>query len=216
MNINQLGQDFYFRRDSQSFTNLYLELRPLLINWVKQKFPVNYDKAVELADTALEKIYTRIHQFKPQYNFLNWALQITKNEFKMDYNKTKPLVYMPEMIPVAEKYYEKSQYITEEEIDEEESKRVARAARQLIDPSLGGLFGGEFKFRIKLFTEYVDVSTATCESLAKEHNIKTHNVIKYLYQVRRELFSQLKDNQLHRQLNYKTTPYDTKNSQQNL
>jgi hypothetical protein len=211
MDINNLGKNFYFKRDAQSFTNLYLELRPLLINWLKQKFRVNHDKAIEIVDGSLEKIYLRIGQYDPKYPFLNWVFQIVKNDFKRDYNLTHSLILFAEPTPKIEKYIENSEYIYEDrfDIEEIEEQKIALAARNLLkDPSIENLLGEFYKFRINMFLEYVDPSSReTHDSIAKKHNIATHNVIKYFYQIRRMLFNELKNNNLNRKLNYSIVPY---------
>jgi len=210
LNINEIGRNFYYHQDCSTFTYFYTSIRPFLINWASKKYHINHDKSQDIVDESLEKLYTKIKQYDPCYNFQNWMFQIVSNDFNKYYNHiSKKEVQFSEPPTFLENYLTDEEYINK---DEDESEVLDRVYDILLSSRAPELFGRYYQYRIDLFLEYVS-GKMTYDSLALKYHMNKSSVVKYILEIRRVLYKELKDNKLNRIPNYNTESYDKINKQ---
>jgi RNA polymerase sigma-70 factor (ECF subfamily) len=77
--LQELGLDFYNRRDESSFTKLYYRLKPGVAQYLKD-YVKEYSDREEVIASAFAKVWSKIHQYDPYWNFSTWVYRIARNE----------------------------------------------------------------------------------------------------------------------------------------
>lgn len=98
-NYNDLAVEFQNTGTHSSFTKLYHKMRPGLKYYIKN-FVKDSDVTEDLLARTFEKIYRKIHTFKPEYSITTWAYSIGRREcirwIKRERNKKVSLSYFNE------------------------------------------------------------------------------------------------------------------------
>jgi RNA polymerase sigma-70 factor (ECF subfamily) len=77
--LQELGLQFFDRRDEVSFTRVYHRLKPGVSKYLKN-YVTDYDGREEVIATTFAKVWSKIHQYDPYYNFSTWVYRIARNE----------------------------------------------------------------------------------------------------------------------------------------
>lgn len=77
--LQELGLDFFNKRDDKSFTKLYYRLKPGVSKYLRD-YVKEYSDREEVIATAFAKVWQKIHQYDPYWNFSTWVYRIARNE----------------------------------------------------------------------------------------------------------------------------------------
>jgi len=77
--LQELALNFYNSRSEKDFTTLYYRIKPGINKYLRDMIPSTEDRE-EVMATAFAKIWTKIHQYDPYWNFSTWAYRVSRNE----------------------------------------------------------------------------------------------------------------------------------------
>jgi RNA polymerase sigma-70 factor (ECF subfamily) len=86
--LQEISMRFYETRNEADFTRLYYRLKPGISVYLKEMVPSWGDRE-EIIATAFAKIWTKIHQYDPYWNFSTWAYRIARNEALLFFRSKK-------------------------------------------------------------------------------------------------------------------------------
>jgi RNA polymerase sigma-70 factor (ECF subfamily) len=77
--LQELGLEFFNRQDEVSFTRVYYRLKPGISKYLRD-YVKEYSDREEVIATTFAKVWSKIHQYDPYYNFSTWVYRIARNE----------------------------------------------------------------------------------------------------------------------------------------
>lgn len=88
MSLQEIGMKFYETRAEKEFTAVYHRLKPSLSHYLRELVP-NQDDRNEVIATAFAKVWAKIHQYDPYWNFSTWVYRIARNEALLFFRSKK-------------------------------------------------------------------------------------------------------------------------------
>ena len=79
LTYRELAENFYTTRSESDYNKLYLRVKPGLKNYIK-KIVKNELAADDILSNTLVKLWTKIDQYKPEYQNTTWLYKIAFNE----------------------------------------------------------------------------------------------------------------------------------------
>jgi RNA polymerase sigma-70 factor (ECF subfamily) len=79
MSLQEIGLKFFQTRSERDFTRMYHRLRPSISYYLRELVPSIDDRNEVIANT-FEKVWRKIHQYDPYWNFSTWIYRIARNE----------------------------------------------------------------------------------------------------------------------------------------
>jgi ADP-glucose pyrophosphorylase len=79
MSLQEIGMKFYETRAEKEFTAVYHRLKPSISHYLRELVP-NQDDRNEVIATTFSKVWAKIHQYDPYWNFSTWVYRIARNE----------------------------------------------------------------------------------------------------------------------------------------
>jgi RNA polymerase sigma-70 factor (ECF subfamily) len=79
MSLQEIGLKFFETRTERDFTRMYHRLRPSISYYLRELVPTIDDRNEVIANT-FEKVWRKIHQYDPYWNFSTWVYRIARNE----------------------------------------------------------------------------------------------------------------------------------------
>jgi RNA polymerase sigma-70 factor (ECF subfamily) len=86
--LQEMGLAFFESRSERDFTNVYHRLRPSISYYLRELVP-NQDDRNEVIATAFAKVWQKIHQYDPYWNFSTWVYRIARNEALLFFRSKK-------------------------------------------------------------------------------------------------------------------------------
>jgi RNA polymerase sigma-70 factor (ECF subfamily) len=77
--LQQMALKFFESRKESDFTELYYRMKPGISVYLREMVPSRDDRE-EIIATTFAKMWTKIHQYDPYWNFSTWAYRIARNE----------------------------------------------------------------------------------------------------------------------------------------
>lgn len=77
--LQEMGLTFFTSKSEKDFTDVYHRLRPSISYYLRELVP-NQDDRNEVIATAFAKVWQKIHQYDPYWNFSTWVYRIARNE----------------------------------------------------------------------------------------------------------------------------------------
>ena len=77
--LQELGMAFYQSRNESDFNKVYLRMKSSVGYYIKDILPASSDRDEALANT-FAKVWSKIHQYDPYWNFSTWVYRIARNE----------------------------------------------------------------------------------------------------------------------------------------
>ena len=77
--LQEMGLAFFESRSERDFTDVYHRLKPSISYYLRELVP-NQDDRNEVIATAFAKVWQKIHQYDPSWNFSTWVYRIARNE----------------------------------------------------------------------------------------------------------------------------------------
>lgn len=88
LSLQELGLQFFNSRSERDFTKIYNRLKPSISYFLREMLP-NQDDRNEVIATTFSKIWAKIHQYDPYWNFSTWAYRIARNEALLFFRSKK-------------------------------------------------------------------------------------------------------------------------------
>ena len=79
LSLQQIGLNFFNSRSERDFTAMYRRMKPGISIFLREMLP-NLDDREEVIATTFSKVWTKIHQYDPYWNFSTWVYRIARNE----------------------------------------------------------------------------------------------------------------------------------------
>jgi RNA polymerase sigma-70 factor (ECF subfamily) len=86
--LQEMGLAFFESRSERDFTDVYYRLRPSISYYLRELVP-NQDDRNEVIATAFAKVWQKIHQYDPYWNFSTWVYRIARNEALLFFRSKK-------------------------------------------------------------------------------------------------------------------------------
>jgi len=86
--LQEMGLAFFESRSERDFTDVYHRLRPSISYYLRELVP-NQDDRNEVIATAFAKVWQKIHQYDPYWNFSTWVYRIARNEALLFFRSKK-------------------------------------------------------------------------------------------------------------------------------
>jgi RNA polymerase sigma-70 factor (ECF subfamily) len=86
--LQEMGLAFFESRSERDFTNVYHRLKPSISYYLRELVP-NQDDRNEVIATAFAKVWQKIHQYDPYWNFSTWVYRIARNEALLFFRSKK-------------------------------------------------------------------------------------------------------------------------------
>lgn len=88
MTLQEMSLKFYETRTEKDFTRVYHRLRPSISYYLKDLVPGHDDRNGVIAST-FTKVWDKIHQYDPYWNFSTWVYRIARNEALLFFRSKK-------------------------------------------------------------------------------------------------------------------------------
>lgn len=79
LSLQEMGLRFFQTRQENDFTRVYHRLRPSISYYLRELVPQNDDRN-EVIATTFAKVWNKIDQYDPYWNFSTWVYRIARNE----------------------------------------------------------------------------------------------------------------------------------------
>lgn len=79
VSLQEMGLKFFETKSERDFTNVYNRLKPSISYYLRELVP-NQDDRNEVIATTFAKVWSKIHQYDPYWNFSTWVYRIARNE----------------------------------------------------------------------------------------------------------------------------------------
>ena len=79
LTYRELAENFYKTRSEKDYNSLYKRVKPGLRNYIN-KMVKNSEAADDILSNTLVKLWTKIDQYKPEYQITTWLYKIAFNE----------------------------------------------------------------------------------------------------------------------------------------
>lgn len=86
--LQELGLEFSNKRDEVSFTRIYHRMKPGIGAYLKN-YATSYSDREEIIATTFAKVWSKVHQYDPYWNFSTWVYRIARNEALLSKRYTK-------------------------------------------------------------------------------------------------------------------------------
>ena len=86
--LQEMGLAFFESRSERDFTDVYHRLKPSISYYLRELVP-NQDDRNEVIATAFAKVWQKIHQYDPYWNFSTWVYRIARNEALLFFRSKK-------------------------------------------------------------------------------------------------------------------------------
>ena len=86
--LQEMGLAFFESRSERDFTDVYHRLKPSISYYLRELVP-NQDDRNEVIETAFAKVWQKIHQYDPYWNFSTWVYRIARNEALLFFRSKK-------------------------------------------------------------------------------------------------------------------------------
>jgi len=88
LSLQQIGLNFFNQRTEKTFTDVYYRMKPGISVYLKERVP-NLDDREEVIATTFSKVWEKIHQYDPYWNFSTWVYRIALNESRLFYRSKR-------------------------------------------------------------------------------------------------------------------------------
>jgi RNA polymerase sigma-70 factor (ECF subfamily) len=88
LSLQEISMRFYESRNEADFTRLYYRLKPGISVYLKEMVP-SWEEREEIIATTFAKIWSKIEQYDPYWNFSTWAYRIARNEALLFFRSKK-------------------------------------------------------------------------------------------------------------------------------
>lgn len=88
MSLQEMGMKFFETRTERDFTAVYHRLKPSISYYLRELVP-NQDDRNEVIATTFAKVWSKIHQYDPYWNFSTWVYRISRNEALLFFRSKK-------------------------------------------------------------------------------------------------------------------------------
>jgi RNA polymerase sigma-70 factor (ECF subfamily) len=88
LSLQEMALQFHESRSESDFTRLYYRLKPGISVYLKDMIP-NWDDREEVIATTFSKVWSKIHQYDPYWNFSTWVYRIARNEALLFFRSKK-------------------------------------------------------------------------------------------------------------------------------
>jgi len=79
LTLQEIGLRFFTSRTDRDFTTMYYRMKPGISVYLKDMLP-NMEERDEVMATTFAKVWAKIHQYDPYWNFSTWVYRIARNE----------------------------------------------------------------------------------------------------------------------------------------
>jgi RNA polymerase sigma-70 factor (ECF subfamily) len=79
LTYRELAENFYTTRSEKDYNNLYRRVKPGLRSYIR-KIVKDGDATEDILSNVLVKLWTKIEQYKPEYQITTWLYKIAFNE----------------------------------------------------------------------------------------------------------------------------------------
>lgn len=86
--LQEIGLQFFNSRTERDFTKVYHRLKPSISYYLREMVP-SMDDRNEVIATTFSKIWSKIHQYDPYWNFSTWSYKIALNEARLFFRSRK-------------------------------------------------------------------------------------------------------------------------------
>lgn len=86
--LQEMGLQFFKTRTDRDFTTVYHRLRPSISYYLRELVPSQDDRN-EVIATTFSKVWSKIHQYDPYWNFSTWVYRIARNEALLFFRSKK-------------------------------------------------------------------------------------------------------------------------------
>lgn len=86
--LQEMGLAFFETKSEKDFTDVYHRLKPSISYYLRELVP-NQDDRNEVIATAFAKVWQKIHQYDPYWNFSTWVYRIARNEALLFFRSKK-------------------------------------------------------------------------------------------------------------------------------
>jgi RNA polymerase sigma factor (sigma-70 family) len=86
--LKTLGLDFAETKSEKTFNDLYMRIKPGLLNYINQ-IVKDRDAAEDLFSMTMSIVYNKIDQYKPEYHISTWIYRIAYHEAIMFLRRKK-------------------------------------------------------------------------------------------------------------------------------
>jgi RNA polymerase sigma-70 factor (ECF subfamily) len=88
MSLQEMGMKFFETRTERDFTVIYYRLKPSISYYLRELVPKQDDRN-EVIATTFAKVWAKIHQYDPYWNFSTWVYRIARNEALLFFRSKK-------------------------------------------------------------------------------------------------------------------------------
>jgi RNA polymerase sigma-70 factor (ECF subfamily) len=79
LSLQEMGLRFFESRNEKDFTRVYNRLKPSISYYLRELVP-QMDDRNEVIATTFSKVWNKIEQYDPYWNFSTWVYRIARNE----------------------------------------------------------------------------------------------------------------------------------------
>jgi RNA polymerase sigma-70 factor (ECF subfamily) len=79
LSLQEMGMSFFNTRTEMDFSRVYARLKPSISYYLRELVP-NQDDRNEVIATTFAKVWSKIEQYDPYWNFSTWVYRIARNE----------------------------------------------------------------------------------------------------------------------------------------
>ena len=197
--LKTLGLDFAKTKSEKTFNDLYMRIKPGLLNYINQ-IVKDRDAAEDLFSMTMSIVYNKIEQYKPEYHISTWIYRIAYHEAIMFLRRKKREATTT--FSVFDSYYDSERgsekimynsmdndqlydedFLTKEE-QEEKAQEVENAIFEAIE-NLDPLYSDIIKDRLINNMKYNDISN--------KYDLPLHTIKNRIARGKRILQSGLKE-----------------------
>jgi RNA polymerase sigma-70 factor (ECF subfamily) len=197
--LKTLGLDFAETKSEKTFNDLYMRIKPGLLNYINQ-IVKDRDAAEDLFSMTMSIVYNKIDQYKPEYHISTWIYRIAYHEAIMFLRRKKRDATTT--FSVFDSYYDSERgseklmynnmnsdelydedFVTKEE-KEEQLQQVENAIFEAIE-NLDPLYSNIIKDRLINNMKYNDMAT--------KYDLPLHTIKNRIARGKRILQSGLKE-----------------------
>lgn len=183
LTLQQIGLNFFNTRSDSDFNRVYHRMKPGISIYLRDMLP-NYDDREEVIATTFAKVWNKIHQYDPYWNFSTWVYRIARNEALLFFRGRKKMYSYEAMEEMGINMEAKiGTYDLEENINEQ------TPAEKLADVVLVEICNLPDMYRTVLTLR--EVEKKKYEDIADELGWKTNTVRTRIHKARRLIRSEI-------------------------
>ena len=183
MSLQEMGMKFYETRTEKEFTAVYHRLKPSISYYLRELVP-NQDDRNEVIATTFAKVWAKIHQYDPYWNFSTWVYRIARNEALLFFRAKKKTYSYDAMEEMGINMEAKAGFVNPD-IFEEELSPSERLASSVLDE----IYNLPEMYRTVLTLREVDKKKY--EDIADELGWKLNTVRTRIHKARRIIRSEI-------------------------